>query len=225
MQIFEQILRLLAEILQIDDRIPIQLSLTGESMINKDNYPGSINPYEKNHVIHGSIPTEFKSDLEIQGEEGTKKIVKKLQIKARDLETKCYQLNQLAQEGSMWKEKYTLLRQEFRTFRNKIIKGTTQIEFGSELFPVTIEYNPPTNQFSARIPQEVIERSVSCDTSRYEGGHRFWYLAAMVNSRQKVLTPLLLLHLPITYSHQRGATWIISLLPESVNELEQLRMN
>ena len=110
MQIFEQILRLLAEILQIDDRIPIQPSLTGESMINKDNYPGSINPYEKNHVIHGSIPTEFKSDLEIQAEEGTKEIVKKLQIKVRDLETKCYQLNQLAQEGSIWKEKYTLLR-------------------------------------------------------------------------------------------------------------------
>lgn len=144
MQIFEQILRLLeAEIPQVDDRIPIELFPTGEGMINKDNYPGSVNPPEKNHVIHGSIPT-FKSDLEIQAEEGTKEIVKRLQIKARDLETKCYQLNQLAQDGSLWKEKYTPLQQEFRSFRNKIIKETTQIEFGSKFFPLTIEYNPPT---------------------------------------------------------------------------------
>lgn len=40
----------------------------------------------------------------------------------------------------------------------KVIKGETEIEFGSELLPLTVEYNPQTNQFSARIPQEVVER-------------------------------------------------------------------
>ena len=40
----------------------------------------------------------------------------------------------------------------------RIIKGKTEIEFGPEFLPLTVEYNPQTNQFSARIPQEVIER-------------------------------------------------------------------
>ena len=53
---------------------------------------------------------------------------------------------------------YTQLQQECSSFKNKIIKGTAQIEFGSEFIPVNIEYSFKTNQFSAKIRQEVIER-------------------------------------------------------------------
>ena len=101
---------------------------------------------------------ELKTDLERQAKEGAREIVKKLQEKVRDLETKCYQLDQLGHEGSMWKEMYTQLQQECSSFKNKIIKGTAQIEFGSEFIPVNIEYSFKTNQFSAKIRQEVIER-------------------------------------------------------------------
>jgi hypothetical protein len=61
----------------------------------------------------------------------------------------------------MWKEKYNRLQKELRNSKSngmKIIKGKTDIEFGSEFLPLTVEYNPQMNQFSARIPQEVIER-------------------------------------------------------------------
>ncbi|MGH9983066.1 MAG: hypothetical protein ACRD8W_03820, partial [Nitrososphaeraceae archaeon] len=43
----------------------------------------------------------------------------------------------------------------------KVIKGKTEIEFGSELLPLTVEYNSQTNQFSAQIPQEVIARVIA----------------------------------------------------------------
>ena len=58
----------------------------------------------------------------------------------------------------MWEKKYNQLHQHFHSYRNKIIKGTAQIEFGHELVPVKIEYNFRTDQFSAKISQEVIER-------------------------------------------------------------------
>jgi hypothetical protein len=145
------------EIPRIDDRIPIELSTTGEGLVDNDYDLESVN---SNDTIQLSTKdsAESKTDLELQAEKGVREKVKKLQQRAKDLETKCYQLGQLAQEGSMWKEKYTLLQQEFRAFKNKIIRGATQIEFGSELLPVKIEYNFKTNQFSARIPEEVIER-------------------------------------------------------------------
>ena len=61
----------------------------------------------------------------------------------------------------MWKEKFIQLEQELKKSKSnemKIIKGKTEIEFGSEFLPLTVEYNSQTNQFSARIPHEVIER-------------------------------------------------------------------
>ena len=61
----------------------------------------------------------------------------------------------------MWKEKYIQLQKELRNSKSnemKIIKGKTEIEFGPEFLPLTVEYNPQTNQFSGQIPQEVIER-------------------------------------------------------------------
>ena len=58
----------------------------------------------------------------------------------------------------MWEEKCVHLQQELNSYKNKIIKGNTQIEFGSEFIPVKIMYNSTTNQFSANIPQEVVDR-------------------------------------------------------------------
>jgi hypothetical protein len=118
--------------------------------------------------MSGEVATDrFKTVLELQAEEGTRKIVRTLQKQVRDLKTRCYQLDQLAQEGSLWKEKYTQLQQEFRSFKNKIIKGSAQIEFGSEFVPIKIEYSFSANQFSARIPEEVIKRIL-----RLEQGQR-----------------------------------------------------
>lgn len=62
------------------------------------------------------------------------------------------------EKGTPWENKYNQLHQEFDTLRNNVIKGNAQIEIGSELIPVKIEYNFRTNQFSAKIAQEVIER-------------------------------------------------------------------
>ena len=73
---------------------------------------------------------------------------------------KCSQFEELANKGLIWKEKYIRLQKELeqsKTNRMRIIKGKTEIEFGSEFLPLTVEYNPQTNQFSARIPHEVIE--------------------------------------------------------------------
>ena len=60
----------------------------------------------------------------------------------------------------MWEKKYHQLHQEFHSYRNKTIKGTAQIEFGSEFIPVNIEYSFKTNQFSAKIRQEITERII-----------------------------------------------------------------
>ena len=154
----KQSTRQTTEFPQIDHMIPIELSTTGEGVVNNKNDDlEGVNPY--NTVRRGTEDsTGPKTELELQAEKGTREIVKKLQQRVRDLETKCYQLNQLAQEGSMWKEKYTLAQQEFGSIKNKIIKGAAQIEFGPEFLPIKIEYNFGANQFSARIPEEVIER-------------------------------------------------------------------
>ena len=63
-----------------------------------------------------------------------------------------------AEKGTQWQNRYNQLHQEFDNLRNKIIKGIAQVEFGSEFIPVKIEYNFRTNQFSAKIEQELIER-------------------------------------------------------------------
>jgi hypothetical protein len=63
-----------------------------------------------------------------------------------------------AEKGTQWQNRYNQLHQELDTLRNKIIKGIAQVEFGSEFILVKIEYNFRTNQFSAKIEQEVIER-------------------------------------------------------------------
>jgi hypothetical protein len=107
------------------------------------------------------IPTEIKTDIELQVEQDSGDIVRILQTQARDLQTKCSRFEELANESLMWKEKYIQLQKELRNSKSNkmnIIKGKTEIEFGSEFLPLTVEYNPQTNQFSARIPHEVIER-------------------------------------------------------------------
>jgi hypothetical protein len=63
----------------------------------------------------------------------------------------------------MWKEKAVQLQRELEKSKSNeiiIIKGKTEIEFGSEFLPLIVEYNPQTNQFSARIPQRAIERVI-----------------------------------------------------------------
>jgi acyl carrier protein phosphodiesterase len=148
----------ITEIPRNDDKIPMELSTTGEIIVDNDGNHGNDNPYDTSRASSREVSTEFKTDSERQAEGGAREVIKILQKKVRDLETRCYQLDQLAQEGSLWKEKYTKLQQEFSSFKNKIIKGTSEIEFGSEFVHVKIEYNFRTNQFSARIPEEVIKR-------------------------------------------------------------------
>lgn len=144
-----------------DNKIPIEVSSTGESMIinDKDDLD-NINPYlHKAHEINSEVPTQIEANIE-QVEQGTEDIVRVLQIQVRDLQTKCSQFEELANESLMWKEKYIQLQKELRNSKSNemnIIKGKTEIEFGSEFLPLMIEYNPQTNQFSARIPHEVIE--------------------------------------------------------------------
>jgi hypothetical protein len=153
-----------------DNKIPIEVSSTGESIVISDEH----NPDNKDPYLHeagnmsSDVPTEIKTDIQRQAEQGTGDIGKVLQTQVRDLQTKCSRFEELANEGLMWKEKYIRLQKELRNSKSnemKIIKGKTEIEFGPEFLPLTVEYNPQTNQFSARIPQEVIERSVSSDTS------------------------------------------------------------
>jgi isopenicillin N synthase-like dioxygenase len=87
--------------------------------------------------------------------------VRILETKVRDLQSKCSRFEELANETLMWKEKAIQLQQELEKSQSnemKIRKGKIDIEFGPEFLPLTIEYNPQTNQFSARIPQEVVER-------------------------------------------------------------------
>ncbi|MGH9979541.1 MAG: hypothetical protein ACRD8Z_27435 [Nitrososphaeraceae archaeon] len=145
-----------------DNKIPIEVSSTGESIVISDKGdPDNTSPYlHKVHDSNSEIPTDIDVDIE-QVEKGTGNIVRVLQTQVRDLQTKCSRFEELANESLMWKEKYTRSQQELKKSKSnetKIIKGRTEIGFGSEFLPLTIEYNPQTNQFSAWIPQEVIER-------------------------------------------------------------------
>jgi hypothetical protein len=149
----EEYTRQLTEIPRNDDKISIELFTTGESIVDDNHDSRSVTSYDTSQT--STEVSEFKTDLEIQAEKGAQEIVKKLQKRVRDLETRCYQLDQLAQEGSVWKEKFILIQQEFASFKNKIINGTAQIEFGSEFLPVQIEYNLRTNQFSGRLRRSV----------------------------------------------------------------------
>ena len=146
-----------------DNKIPIEVSSTGGSIIINDKGQQDYNDpylYEADDA-NSDVPTEIKTELERQTEQDTGENVKVLQTQVKDLQTKCSRYEELASEGLMWKEKYIRLQEELRNSKSnemKVIKGETEIEFGSELLPLTVEYNPQTNQFSARIPQEVVER-------------------------------------------------------------------
>lgn len=158
----EESTRQLTEIPQDDDKIPIEVSTTGEGIgdVDKDDY-GNVSPCSYHTTNQMSeVQTKSESELKQQIEEGKEEIVRALQKQVDDLQARCYQLNQLAQEKPMWQNKYKQLQQEFDTYRKKTIKGTAQIEFGPEFIPVKIEYNFTTDQFSAKIPQEVIERII-----------------------------------------------------------------
>jgi uncharacterized protein YejL (UPF0352 family) len=161
-EVKEQSTSQIANNTQNDNKIPIEVSSTGESIVINDEFdPDGTNPYQhKEHDINSEVPTEIEVNIE-QVEEGTGDIVRVLQTQVRDLQTKCSHFEDLANESSMWKEKVIQLQQELKKSKSnekKIIKGMTEIEFGPEFLPLTVEYNPQTNQFSARIPQEVIER-------------------------------------------------------------------
>jgi DNA methylase/ParB-like nuclease domain len=149
------------EIPQNDDKIPVEVSSTGESVIiNGKGDPDNKDPYlHEASDVSSYVQAEIKSDIALQVEQGTEDIVRALQTQVRDLQTKCLQFEELANESLRWKEKAIQLQQELKESKSnemKIIKGKTEIEFGSELLPIMIKYNPQTNQFSARIPQEVI---------------------------------------------------------------------
>jgi hypothetical protein len=147
--------RQITQIPQIDDKIPLEVSTTGESIFGENNKLGNSNPY---NTELSKVQVSSETKLERQAEKGAQKIVKKLQEKVEGLEKRCYQLDQLVQEGLVWKKKYNQLHQKFDSYRDKIIKGTAYIEFGTEVLPVKVEYNFKIDQFSARIPEEVIER-------------------------------------------------------------------
>jgi hypothetical protein len=151
------------EIPQNDDKIPVEVSSTGESVIiSRKGDPNNKDPYlHEASDVSSHVPAEIKSDIALQVEQGTEDIVRALQTQVRDLQTECLQFEELANESSRWKKKAIQLHQELKKLKSnemKIIKGKTEIEFGSEFLPLTVEYNPQTNQFSAWIPHEVIER-------------------------------------------------------------------
>jgi hypothetical protein len=147
---------------QNNNKIPIEVSSTGESIVIGDKgEPDNANPYlHKERDINSEVPAEIEASVE-QVEQGTEDIVRVLQTQVRDLQTKCSHFEELANESLMWKENAIQLQQELKESKSNemtVIKGKTEIEFGSELLPLTVEYNPQTNQFSAWLPQEVIER-------------------------------------------------------------------
>jgi hypothetical protein len=146
-----------------DNKIPIEVSSTGESIIiNDKGLPDNNDPYlHEADDANSDTSTEIKTELERQTEQDTGENVKVLQTQVKDLQTKCSRYEELANESLMWKEKYIQLQKELRNSKSNemnIIKGKTEIEFGSEFLPLMVEYNPQMNQFSARIPHEVIER-------------------------------------------------------------------
>ncbi len=146
-----------------DNKIPIEVSSIGKSLIiNDKGQPANYDPYlHEADDANSGAPTEIKTELEQQTERDTGENIKFLQMQVKALQTKCSRFEELANEGLMWKEKYIRLQKESRNSKSnemKVIKGKTEIEFGSELLPLTVEYNPQMNQFSAWIPQKVIER-------------------------------------------------------------------
>lgn len=149
-----------------NNKIPIEVSSTGESIIINDKDQ----PYNNDPNLHeaddanSDVSTEIMTELEQQIEQDAGDIVRILQTQVSDLQTKCSRLEELADEGLMWKEKAIQLQQELEKSKSdetKVIQGKTEIEFGPELLPLTVEYNPKTNQFSAWIPQEVITRVIA----------------------------------------------------------------
>jgi hypothetical protein len=108
------------------------------------------------------IPIEgFKTDLEPLAQvsrETIRVLEKHVNDLGGDLRIKCFQLEQLAKESAMRDKRCIQLQRTLDSYSNKIIKGTAQVEFGTEFLPVNIEYSFKTDQISATIPQEVIER-------------------------------------------------------------------
>jgi hypothetical protein len=101
------------EIPQNDDKIPVEVSSTGESVI----IGGIGDPDKKDPYLHeGSnvssyVPGDIKSDITLQVEQGREDIVRALQAQVKDLQTKCSQFEKLANESLMWKEKAIQLQQ------------------------------------------------------------------------------------------------------------------
>ena len=146
-----------------DNKIPIEVSSTGEStVINDKGDPDTNNPYlQEAGDASSDVPTDIKTESGQQIEQDAGEIVKVLQSQVKDLRTRCSRFEELANKGLMWKEKYIRLQKELKKSKSnemKIIKGKAEIEFGSEFLPLTVEYNPQTNQFSAHIPREAIEQ-------------------------------------------------------------------
>lgn len=153
------------EIHQNEDKIPVEVSSTGKSVfISGKGDADNKDPYQpKTNDVNLEVPTDIDEGEE-QVERGTEDIVRALQTQVRDFQTKCSHFEELATESLMWKERYIRLQEELSNSKSdemKVIQGKTEIEFGPELLPLTVEYNPKTNQFSAWIPQEVITRVIA----------------------------------------------------------------
>jgi hypothetical protein len=107
------------------------------------------------------IPVEgFKTNLEQRVEDTIRVLERNVNDLEVDLRNKRCQLDQLDKEIAKREKRYTQLQRDLDSYDNKTIKGTSQIEFGSELLPAKIEYNFNTRQFSASIPEDVIERLI-----------------------------------------------------------------
>ncbi|MGH9983581.1 MAG: hypothetical protein ACRD8W_06450, partial [Nitrososphaeraceae archaeon] len=108
------------EIPQNDDKIPVEVSSTGESIIiNDKGQPDNNDPYlHEADDANSDVPTEIKTELEQQTEQDTGENVKVLQTKVKDLQTKCSRYEELANEGLMWKEKYIRLQKELRNSKS-----------------------------------------------------------------------------------------------------------
>jgi hypothetical protein len=87
-----------AEIPQNDDKIPIEVSSTGESIvINNKGDPDNNYPHlPEAGNVSSNVPTEIKTDIERQVEQGTEEIVKVLQTQVKDLQTRCSRFEELA---------------------------------------------------------------------------------------------------------------------------------
>jgi hypothetical protein len=95
------------EIPQNDDKIPGEVSSTGESVIiGGIGHPDKKDPYlHEGSNVSSYVPGDIKSDITLQVEQGREDIVRALQAQVKDLQTKCSQFEKLANESLMWKEK------------------------------------------------------------------------------------------------------------------------